>query len=250
MTALFVYSRSPANEVIIDRLRRAAPGLVLLEERTSPLQHPRRVLRRPERLSRRLDRLAFLAALGLCQAKLWADFRRRCALPRAPARPHRRAWDLDASDVLAWVRGLRPGLIVVSGVSVLQDDWLQLGCPIVNIHFGLLPRDRGRFCWLWPLLRGEQDLGITLHRVEADVDAGESLDQRTISARAAGDLTWGELLAECTVLATTAAVRLVSRPLPAPSSPAPAPPRAPVRLEPGLSDVLRYALLPRRPRRS
>lgn len=50
----------------------------------------------------------------------------------------------------------------------------RLGC--LNIHHGLLPRQRGTMCDLWALYRG-QPSGFTIHEMTAAVDAGPILER-------------------------------------------------------------------------
>jgi len=43
---------------------------------------------------------------------------------------------------------------------------------IINAHIGDLPRYRGNACPNWAILNGEDHVGITLHKMTADLDAG------------------------------------------------------------------------------
>lgn len=48
---------------------------------------------------------------------------------------------------------------------------------IYNIHFSLLPRYKGVYTAIWPLLNGEIETGVTLHRMEAGIDTGAIITQ-------------------------------------------------------------------------
>ena len=48
---------------------------------------------------------------------------------------------------------------------------------LLNVHNSLLPHYRGLHAFSWAIEFGETDLGYTLHRVSAKVDAGEILSQ-------------------------------------------------------------------------
>jgi methionyl-tRNA formyltransferase len=49
---------------------------------------------------------------------------------------------------------------------------------LFNIHFSALPRYRGVFTSIWPILNGERESGVTLHRIDPGVDSGAIVAQR------------------------------------------------------------------------
>ncbi|MEY4854287.1 MAG: Methionyl-tRNA formyltransferase [Verrucomicrobiota bacterium] len=54
-----------------------------------------------------------------------------------------------------------------------SSDWL------FNVHFSKLPAYRGVATSVWPILRGERETGVTFHRIDAGIDTGPILCQRT-----------------------------------------------------------------------
>jgi methionyl-tRNA formyltransferase len=50
----------------------------------------------------------------------------------------------------------------------------------LNVHPSLLPAYRGKEPLFWALLRGEHEVGVTVHRMTEEVDAGPILLQRRI----------------------------------------------------------------------
>lgn len=48
---------------------------------------------------------------------------------------------------------------------------------LFNIHFSLLPKYKGMFTSVMPLLAGEDHSGVTLHRINKGIDTGEIVDQ-------------------------------------------------------------------------
>src|SRR5688500_5774692 len=50
---------------------------------------------------------------------------------------------------------------------------------LYNIHFSALPRYRGVYTSIWPILNGETTVGVTLHYMDAGVDTGAVIAQRT-----------------------------------------------------------------------
>ncbi len=82
----------------------------------------------------------------------------------------------------ALLKGLEPDLIFVTGFPWrLPPELLalpRLGC--VNTHPALLPRYRGPDPLFWPLMNGETQTGLTMHRMDAEFDTGPILSQRAI----------------------------------------------------------------------
>jgi methionyl-tRNA formyltransferase len=48
---------------------------------------------------------------------------------------------------------------------------------LYNIHFSLLPQYKGMFTSILPIVHGEQQSGVTLHRIDRGIDTGEIIDQ-------------------------------------------------------------------------
>lgn len=50
---------------------------------------------------------------------------------------------------------------------------------LYNIHFSLLPKYKGVYTAAMPILNGEEETGVTLHRIDAGIDTGEIIAQRS-----------------------------------------------------------------------
>ena len=50
---------------------------------------------------------------------------------------------------------------------------------LFNIHFSLLPTYKGMYTSALPILNGEREVGVTLHRIDAGIDTGEIIAQRS-----------------------------------------------------------------------
>ena len=61
---------------------------------------------------------------------------------------------------------------------VIPDKFRQ--AEIYNIHFSLLPRYKGFYTSAWPILNGDAETGVTLHRIDAGIDTGPIIKQATI----------------------------------------------------------------------
>ena len=84
---------------------------------------------------------------------------------------------------IARLAAWRPDLLV----SIQYDQILKgpffagIGCPCLNLHFALLPRNRGVAPIAWALLEGDDETGATLHHMLVDIDAGDVVAQRAVA---------------------------------------------------------------------
>ncbi|HEY2806660.1 MAG TPA: formyltransferase family protein [Gemmatimonadales bacterium] len=79
---------------------------------------------------------------------------------------------------LEQLRALAPDLGVVAGTYILKES--LFGIPrlgSINLHSGKAPEYRGAAPAFWELHNGEPEVGITIHRVTAALDAGHILRQ-------------------------------------------------------------------------
>jgi len=85
-------------------------------------------------------------------------------------------------DAMQILRGWQPDLIVVAAFGqILRQEVLDLpawGC--VNLHGSLLPRWRGAAPIQAAILNGDGQTGITIMRMDAGIDTGLMLSQRSI----------------------------------------------------------------------
>lgn len=90
---------------------------------------------------------------------------------------------VNSREVLNLVRDKGAELVVVSGVSLLGDELLDLlrGVPIINIHCGITPGYRGAHGAFWAVVNGDWDnVGVTVHFVDRGVDTGGIILQENI----------------------------------------------------------------------
>ncbi|MHA6757723.1 methionyl-tRNA formyltransferase [Streptacidiphilus sp. PAMC 29251] len=88
----------------------------------------------------------------------------------------------DDPELLAALREAAPDLIVA-------NNWRTVLPPAVfdlpphgtlNIHDSLLPAYAGFSPLIWALVNGEPEVGLTAHRMNAELDAGDILLQRSV----------------------------------------------------------------------
>ncbi|WP_329213992.1 methionyl-tRNA formyltransferase [Streptomyces sp. NBC_01485] len=86
------------------------------------------------------------------------------------------------ADLLTAVRGARPDIIVANNWRTwLPPELFDLPPHgTLNIHDSLLPAYAGFSPLIWALINGEERVGVTAHRMNAELDAGEILIQRAV----------------------------------------------------------------------
>jgi methionyl-tRNA formyltransferase len=94
-------------------------------------------------------------------------------LPRAGLAVHATR-DVNDAASRAFVARLAPDLLVTAFFNQRVGAWL----PGVNLHPSLLPALRGTDPVFRALARGERRLGVTLHRLAPELDAGDVIAQR------------------------------------------------------------------------
>ena len=93
--------------------------------------------------------------------------------------------DINAGPSLDALGALKPDLIVSNYFNQVikqpilgNNDW-----QVINIHPALLPRNRGLMPCFWALANGDSETGVTVHRVDAELDTGVVLAQCKVPIR-------------------------------------------------------------------
>ncbi len=75
----------------------------------------------------------------------------------------------------------------ISDLVFLSVEFDQIVSPdkflskdLYNIHFSLLPKYKGMYTSVLPILFGEKRTGVTLHKIRKGIDTGEIIDQQEI----------------------------------------------------------------------
>jgi folate-dependent phosphoribosylglycinamide formyltransferase PurN len=90
---------------------------------------------------------------------------------------------VNSERVLSLARAVKTDLVVVSGVSILGDELLDVldGVPVINIHCGITPRYRGAHGAFWAVVSGDwENIGVTVHFIDRGVDTGAIIFQENI----------------------------------------------------------------------
>lgn len=101
----------------------------------------------------------------------------RLALPREI--PCYRVGDASSSSMAKLLRDREIDLVIVAFFNQLLKPRILERLPMgaINIHPSLLPKYRGPAPLFWTFRNGEQETGVTVHRIAAGEDTGDILQQ-------------------------------------------------------------------------
>jgi len=85
-------------------------------------------------------------------------------------------------------------LFVSSGFRELIPSSFLNKTNFLNIHYALFPKYRGMHSIVWALLNGEDEIGITIHEMNAILDSGPIIFQHGIEV---GNKSSWDLMIEC-----------------------------------------------------
>lgn len=52
---------------------------------------------------------------------------------------------------------------------------------LFNIHYSMLPKYKGMYTSVWPILNGDETSGVSLHEIDSGIDTGNIVDQAQIA---------------------------------------------------------------------
>jgi phosphoribosylglycinamide formyltransferase-1 len=86
-------------------------------------------------------------------------------------------------ELVRMLEEARVDLVVLAGfMRVLKEPTLEaFPSRIINLHPSLLPKYPGVEAWTQALAAGEKVTGCTVHYVDAGIDSGEIIAQRTVA---------------------------------------------------------------------
>lgn len=64
--------------------------------------------------------------------------------------------------------------------QIIKPDKLK-SKNIFNIHFSKLPKYKGMYTSVWPILYGDNETAVTLHRIDSGIDTGDIIAQKVFS---------------------------------------------------------------------
>ena len=111
---------------------------------------------------------------------------------------------IKTDDFLEELTSYRPDLLVVAAYGrILPPQLLTLaphGC--INVHGSLLPRHRGAAPIQWAVIKGDEEVGVTIMQMDVGMDTGAILLKRSIIP--APDETAGSLFPKIAALGSEA----------------------------------------------
>lgn len=95
----------------------------------------------------------------------------------------------NSEECARLIKTLKPDVIAVYGTRLIHEHINNLaGKATLNLHTGLSPYYRGDSTLFWPVFYEEFDrIGVTVHRLEPAVDAGDIVSTGTISLEPGDD---------------------------------------------------------------
>lgn len=93
---------------------------------------------------------------------------------------------VNSPECIAWLRALRPDVVVVNGTRIISAATLSASDAIIlNTHCGITPAYRGVHGGYWALYCNDAaNAGVTVHLVNSGIDTGDIVYQQSISVDA------------------------------------------------------------------
>lgn len=87
------------------------------------------------------------------------------------------------NDVAAAVKAAEPDIIVANNWRTWLPPEIFTAAPLgtLNVHDSLLPAYAGFAPVIWALINGEEEVGVTAHMMNEELDAGDIVLQRAVS---------------------------------------------------------------------
>ncbi len=86
-------------------------------------------------------------------------------------------------EVIDYIKKCNPDIIVVNGTRIIKKVIISgVGVSMINLHVGITPKYRGVHGGYWALVNKDlAHCGVTAHLIDAGIDTGGVISQRTIS---------------------------------------------------------------------
>ncbi|HYI93663.1 MAG TPA: formyltransferase family protein [Bryobacteraceae bacterium] len=88
--------------------------------------------------------------------------------------------DVSLAKIEHVVHEVDPACVLISSYDRLIPPHLLQLSSFINVHYGPLPRYRGRANVNWAIINGETEAWVTIHCVDATLDSGNILLQQSI----------------------------------------------------------------------
>ncbi|KJH73158.1 methionyl-tRNA formyltransferase [Aliterella atlantica] len=88
--------------------------------------------------------------------------------------------DVSQQNIKSLVLKFNPDCVVVSSYNQILPPEITALSTFINVHYSPLPHYRGRANVNWAIINDESCVGITIHQIVPDLDAGNILFQQLI----------------------------------------------------------------------
>ena len=79
-----------------------------------------------------------------------------------------------------FIKNLKPDLVIVSTFNKILNLKILKTSKFINIHHGRLPKQKGRASINWAIIMGRNNIYITIHEINKELDGGKILEQKKI----------------------------------------------------------------------
>ena len=79
--------------------------------------------------------------------------------------------------IIDCIDGLKDKVLIFSGYTNLVSDEIIDFNTCINIHYSLLPKYRGLHSIVWAILNDEDELGLSIHLMNKNIDDGDIIHQ-------------------------------------------------------------------------
>lgn len=243
MRTVFLYSPGIVNQYILTRIKHGYSPAFFICENQSPWQTLKRTFKRKnDSISKKIDKLLFyLFYILFYDQRVKRGLANRLKVEDSIL-PDLMVSRINQHEALEYSLQFQPELVVVLGTSILGKRWLSSGLKIINVHTGIMPDYRGRFCWFWPVVNGQPEkLGVSIHRVTNVVDGGGLVKQLYAEPSRLADYSIVSILSEMAKLSVEGLMQIHENPTVIDEpTPLQNPTKYPIYFEPGLRDFLRF----------
>ncbi|MEO0635631.1 MAG: formyltransferase family protein [Pseudomonadota bacterium] len=93
--------------------------------------------------------------------------------------------DVNSAEMVDWLNAREADVIVCAHFNqIISSNTIEaVKAEFLNIHPGHLPNYRGLDPMFFALLRGETEVGVTFHRIDAGIDTGDVLGQASMEVQ-------------------------------------------------------------------
>lgn len=196
MRILFLYNPNISNHYVINQIIKKN-GIFKIAEIQPTSNALKRVIRRKQdTIFSKIDKIFFFSYFFIFIRHKLEKYLIRQFKECEQVIPDLIVKDINQPHAVEYARSMDPDIILVLGTSILRDDWLIIGKPIINAHTGIMPEYRGRFCWFWPIYKKDfNNIGVTIHHIAQRADSGSEITKYYLDLRKIGQINIYSILA-------------------------------------------------------